>query len=200
LSFNVSRNPKQQQTHKMKRVLVASILGIAATVATYGQGVILFDNYLNQGSGAFPAVWGAAHPLGYNTGDGVVDTSIIIGLYAGAGVQTTSAGIPTLLGTTPIMANTDYPGSYQGGAVAIPTTLWTGTQTVSFQVRAVAGPAGLSWVNTPWQESATITSIVNPASIMANGPTTLTLEVPEPSTLALAGLGAAALLTYRRRQ
>jgi hypothetical protein len=186
----------------MKRAIIASVLGIAATVApvpsSQGQGVIMFDNYVMQGSGAFPVTWGSQHPLGYNTGDGVLDTSIIVGLYAGPGVQTTSTGITTLLGTTPIMFNTDYPGSYQGGSVAIPTTLWTGTQTVTFQVRGLAGPAGLTWMNVPWQETESITTITNPPNFMVNGPTALIFPIPEPSALALAGLGAALVFVSRR--
>jgi len=191
----------------MKRALVASILGLAASVATtYSQGVIIFDSYHNSFPNTYVA-WDSTHPAGYNTGDAVTDTSLVIGLYAGAGTLTDSSLLTTLLGTTPIY---DSPGLVYGGgwlagpSVAIPTSIWSGSGTVSFQVRPMAGTGAngpLTWTDAIWQESGQIVSINLPAHNFANGPTQLIVsEVPEPGVFALAGLGAAALTIFRKRQ
>jgi hypothetical protein len=185
----------------MKRVLVASILGLAATaIGTYGQGNIIFSNYIS--SNTTQVRWGYFSPPGYNHFDPVTDPSVIINLYAGAGTLTDSSLLTTFLGTAAIFATPDYGGGwYDGGAVQIPTTVWSGPgATVTFQVRAtyghnpfVIGDSAL------WQESTAIVSISLPPDPFANGPMPLII-VPEPSTTALAGLGAAAMLVFRKRK
>jgi hypothetical protein len=184
----------------MKRILVASILGIAACASTYGQGTIWFENYTYAGT---QVKWGASAPAG-ETGLAVSESTVVVGLWANNASQSLAW---TLLATTPIMTQSGG-GWYQGGTPIIPTTLWNGTQTVTFQLRG-SGSAGATAVDTAnsisatWQESAAIVGFALPANEMANGPAALVVNlvsVPEPTTLTLAGLGAAALLAYRRRQ
>jgi hypothetical protein len=94
-------------------------------------------------------------------------------------------------------------GWYQGGTINIPTTMWTGSQNVTFQVRATGvGQYALAYgESTLWTEAASnILTIGNPAKAFQNGPMPLQVNVPEPATLALAGLGAAAMLIFRKRE
>jgi hypothetical protein len=183
----------------MKRKLVASILGIAACVASsYGQGTVLFDNYANTAFGTQVTV------------DGTItsDTTIVIGLWVGA-----NAGSLSLLSTTPIFWNTTYGGGwYSGGNPTIPSTLFTGSQTVTFQVRGSGGigafAQGVTGSSATWTESPAPTGslvlVGNPANEMMNGPAALLLtsinNIPEPTTFALLGLGAAGLMFFRRKQ
>ena len=177
----------------MKRVLVASILGLAATaIGTYGQGNIIFSNYISNNT--TQVTWGL-------TGEPVRDPSVIINLYAGAGTLTDSSLLTTFLGTAAIFNTLSYGGGwYDGGAVQIPTTVWSGPgATVTFQVRATYGHNPfLIGDSALWQESTAIVSISLPPDPFANGPMPLII-VPEPSTMALAGLGAAAMLVFRKR-
>ena len=177
----------------MKRIILASVLGIAASVATgpssHGQGNILWSNYV--GNNTTQVTW-------FNTGDPVTDTSIIINLYAGVGTLTDSSALTTLLGTAAIFNTISYGGGwYDGGAVLIPTTMWTGSQTVTFQLRA--GPFG-TVRSALWQESTAIVSVSLPANFMLNGPAALVANLPEPGTMVLAAVGAVTLLMFRRRK
>jgi hypothetical protein len=193
----------------MKRILVASILGIAASVA-YGQGVINFGNYTAGSAFTTQVKWGIA-PLGYSTGD-VVNQGVI-SLYAGQGILTDSTGL-SLLATAPIFTTVGYGGGWYdmatpvqigSGYALIPASIWSGTQTVTFQVRGTStvgsetgiGGSGL-WQETPFSSGGSIAG--DSPNAMKFGPLALILDVPEPSTLALAGLGAAGLLFFRKRQ
>jgi hypothetical protein len=183
----------------MKRILIASILGIAASVTTsYGQGNILWDTYTVAAAGT-QIVWGNPAGPGGTVGAAVTDSSIVMGLYAGAN----SGAVNSLLASAHIYDAIDF-ATYGGGwivgqAFQIPTTLWSGTQTVFFQERPIT--AGITGNSAIWSESDAIVSVSTPPGQMANGPAGFAIiGVPEPTTLTLAGLGAAALLAYRRRQ
>jgi len=186
----------------MKRTLLASILGIAASVAieasSPAQGVIMFDNYNPPKE---PVRYGNLPPPGYNPGDVVMDTSVVIGLYAGAGILTDSSGLQ-LIATTPIWAQPPYTGGwYIGGPVILPPSMWPSPgSVVTFQVRGWGGIWDVTGASALWQETAGIVTITDPVDTFQNGPAPLVLNVvPEPSAFALATLGAAALCFFRRR-
>jgi hypothetical protein len=188
----------------MKRTLLASILGIAASLTTApsspGQGQIIFDNFASANYTQvswFP--WAAP---GYSVGDIVNDANVIINLWAGQGTLSDSSML-SLIASTPI--NTDNMsgggGWYQGGAINIPTTMWTGSQNITFQVRATGinyYAIAFGWSELWTEASSNIVTIGNPQNHFEHGPMPIWL-IPEPSTLTLAGLGAAALLTFRKR-
>jgi len=191
----------------MKRIVIASIIGIAASVASsYAQGVIGFDNYASANT--TPVKYGSPAPAGFSAGDLVGDANIVIGLYAGANGSSTSA--LTLLATTFILPPN---GVYEGPNAIIPASIWPSAGTiVEFQVRgwetvgALAGggtygTSQLQGASATWTENAAITGSANAANPFANGPMPLVLSVvPEPTTMALVGLGMASMLIFRRRQ
>ncbi|HZL43768.1 MAG TPA: PEP-CTERM sorting domain-containing protein, partial [Verrucomicrobiae bacterium] len=189
----------------MKRILVAPILGIAASVATsYGQGVIAFDNYSDVAFAHAGQVTLNGQPLG-PLSDGAV-----ISLWAGQGVLSNSSLLQQIA-TTPLFTTQSGSGWYSMavsgiglGYAQIPASIWTGTQTVTFQVRGAAiGPlAGYTGQSLLWQETPdTAGGSIDPSSPneMINGPLPFNVPIPEPSILALAGLGAAGMI-FRKRQ
>jgi hypothetical protein len=180
----------------MKRSIIASLLGITVSVTTTeslrGQGTVMFDNYSNPNHEDQVRDW---------WGDVITDTSVVIGLWAGQGVLSDSNAL-LLIATTDIFVSSTYGGGwYSGGNAIIPASIYTGTQTVTFQVRASGGTMFMYGVSALWQETpassgGSLELVVNPANEMINGP--LPIGVPEPSTFALAGLGVAGLLFFRR--
>jgi len=188
----------------MKRAIVASILGIALTAVTSarGQGVTMFGNYSNISGLNTQVRWGIYHPAGYNTGDTV--NSGAVTLWCGTGTLADSS-VLTQIASTPIFSEPVYGGGWYAMSVSgvgngyaqIPASLWTGWQTLTFQVRGTShGFAGASalWQETPATAGGSIEK--DSPNFMMNGP--LPLIIPEPSSLALAGLGAATLFLCRR--
>jgi PEP-CTERM motif-containing protein len=229
----------------MKRTLVASILGLAATaVSSYGQGTIVLNNYATPSYQ--PVQWGTG-VTGQTAGTSVDTASVEIELlYAVGTFSSTSAFLaasPTDGGTTFIDPTVNEAGSYGGGGPggyyddSSPVTIsgWFGTANngavsgsnpydpgsdpVTFLTEGwlTTGPQGGSSYNTAlahgisalWTETAAnvgvstagICPLGDPALGFANGPTKLIISaVPEPTTMAVMGLGAAGLLALRRRK
>jgi hypothetical protein len=114
-----------------------------------------------------------------------------------------------LIATTHIFVTSESGGGwYNGNSVIIPSTLFTGTQTVEFQLRASGSVGGFGgygasalWTETSATQGGSIVTIYNPANEMLNGPLPLVIgPIPEPSTVPLAGLGAGALCLLRHRK
>jgi hypothetical protein len=175
----------------MKRTVALALLGFAAATTAFGQGGINIGNYTAPFN---PVVWDASLGGGAVTSaDGVQLT-----LWYGKSGLTDSMPLTWKLDSEAL----GYNGYYALTLVTLSD--WVQGDTYSFQVRAsgdsVKGPVGGESV--VWTESANIKNIggVPPGlpglSMESIG---LTVVVPEPSTLALAGLGAAALLIFRRR-
>jgi hypothetical protein len=188
----------------MKRSLVAAILGLAAVCSSYGQGHVLISNYVvspysqvfwgpGQGPRGNQAVLGSeAVTLTIWFGEGVLPAS---SLQAGPSFSILTSGGSEVYN----------PGSGHGpgGYYLVPDfslPTWAAGDTFTFQVRATgAGIDAATSVSPLWQENAAIAALALPAN---NGTFSagLAVFVPEPSTFALAGLGSAALLIFRRRK
>jgi hypothetical protein len=184
----------------MKRTVALALLGLAVGSTAYGQSSIGGINIGNYTDPYNPVVWDASLNGGraVNSSDGVQLT-----LWYGEGT--------TLTDSMPLAWKLDsealgYTGYYALTLVTLPD--WAPGEAYSFQVVAsgdsISGPvAGQSVV---WQEQANIGNIApDPITGIPGLPGIstesigLTVVVPEPSTFALAGLGAAALLIFRRR-
>jgi len=177
----------------MKKSIVASIIGVVATVAaiesSYGQGSVFFNNY----GATTDAIITRDASLGGGPATGL-NASL---LYSFGGGPMTS-----LPGFTPF--NNAIPGYFTGPIVTIPG--YTGGP-ISFMVQAWNG-TGYGSATTLVQGQSAVFTLANgiatgTAPVGEFGPAFLPFSVnavPEPSTLALIGLGTGALLFLRRRK
>lgn len=165
-------------------------MGLSACI--YGQSVF-FDN--TSGGGLV---------LNLNTGE-QINGSLMGGATPGSlsPIVTLTGGSLLNLGGglvyDPSGASYVIPGVAANASASLQLEFWVGSAT-SYAAAASAGAkVGQSPVFTnPTGGGGTPPSV--PPSAMANMPNVTVAIVPEPSTLALAGLGAAALLMYRSRK
>jgi len=194
----------------MKKTLATAILGLAACAASYGQGVVQFNNYQST---SYQQVRYQANNATVTSPTVEVQLFWALGTFADQASfnAAANAGVTTFI-------NPGLPG---GGYYSGPNQLlagWSAGQTVTFEVQgwetsAGAGGAatyaqsGVKGTSALWQEVAGATAnsngiqpSSNPAKFFNAGPPTLLLAVPEPSMFALSGLGAAALMLFRRKK
>mgnify|MGYP003572430121 CR=1 len=179
----------------MKRTVALTILGVAAATTAFGQGTIQLDNY-SAGASYNQVVWDA-------TGTAVQDP-LELQLYYSL-TPTTDIGAMTAGITTSIVPGITYdngfgPGGYfTGGAQTIAGWDQGARNAVTFTV-VPTDPNLLVVGNGFWQEpGSNINDAGSPANALSAFPVLRIGVVPEPTTFALAGLGAAALLIFRRR-
>jgi hypothetical protein len=205
----------------MKRAIIASILGIAASVATmrgqgsfelpppYG-GAVWFSTYFSSSAMAY---------VRYAGNGGIVGPGFTAELYYGLGSDISfSSTRPSPKGTA--VVGKDVPGliidgpvffnDYTGGPitfaiVAYDGTGWNnGTSTCETSVADVWTWTEPSISTFPEPYSQFTWSILSEAAAAAgktfDGLPYISVGIPEPGALALAGLGAAAMLILRKRQ
>lgn len=204
----------------MKRTLVASILGAVASLATvassYGQGQVVFNTYV--GTVYQPIKYTSDSTKLFVTDAGLagttVDNQFSAELYYALGSGFTSLSQLTALPASISLVNNagaantrgfvlgsavDIPG-YVSGPVTFAIVAWKSSGAHSENgynvdpLNAYQGASGL------WTESS-IAASPSPADFFqVNLPALAVSAVPEPSMLALGGLGSAALLMFRRRK
>ena len=192
----------------MKKVLVAAILGLAATASVMAQGRIRLDSY----AGSYPTVSYGANSGG--SGNILAGQGYTAGLYfslTGSLVFPDPSGIdiPTGNGwtlatgsgsTAPFIGAGIYqtpndfsvPGWVDGtsGPISVVVVAYNGASYATSTVRGHS--AAFTLAPTPGAGFAVVTG-TQMGSFQVIG-------VPEPSTFALAGLGLAGLLIFRRRK
>ena len=187
----------------MKKSVMLAVMGVAlaATSTSYGQGHIVIGNYQ---TGYNPVVWGGGTPrdgLGILSSEGVTLT-----LWYAEGASAVEGDLiagPTLVWDL-VNEGNGYPGYYSFTEIVLPE--WQPGDVYTFQIRAsgdsIFGPIDENLSRSVlWQES-NINAITFPPipanqSVQSIG---FTVIVPEPSTFALAGLSAAAMMIFRRRR
>lgn len=171
----------------MKKLLTLSVL-IAAAASVQAQGTINASN-----AGAF-----GVRPVYVETvGGALAGTSVMVELWAGATENSLA-----LLKSGSILAN----GLFGLGTIAIPDVALGGTAIV--QVRAWDTAKGATYdASTLRGFSDTFSVVTGGAGSPATTPAALgnfqsfaIVTVPEPATLALAGIGGFGLLAMRRKQ
>lgn len=188
----------------MKRTVLFAILGIAASATAFGQGGIAFDGSQPDGGGVYhPVLWNASNGGGavkstdgvvlsfwYGKGGGLTADQLVMGSVAAWNTAFEAAG---------------YYGYYNATQVTLPT--WVAGDTYTFQLRA-SGDSIFGTVDTVasrsalWTENANIAFVGGTPAGLPGSSTVrpdLVVSVPEPTTIAMLGLGMAALVTLRRR-
>jgi len=210
----------------MKRAIIASILGVAATVAmvskTQAQGFVVFANYAEGGALTSPVTYSGASQNGLTTGELVGSGSspvnftadILYSFGANLGVTYTDSGDTAsfltftgdtagdgggLFGST---ANSISIPGYTSGAVDFIVEAYNGASYSASTIRGQSGVVTLSVLATAANLLSTGDLMSDNASATSplNAFTVSPVAVPEPTTLALAGLGGAALLALRRKK
>lgn len=198
----------------MKRIIIAAALA-ASLSGAYAQGTITFNN----GSTSL-ITWGTTGlPAGAVAGASIdASFGIKVGLFYNSSGSTFTLVSPTpYLGTLSSGAtNAAVAGRWNAGTVTV--TGLTAGQSGSFQVRAwssafasydaaktAGGPTGASATFTNPSGGAVDpgTGTTGPAASLSGFTSGFTVSgavIPEPSTVALAGLGLGALLLIRRRK
>ena len=175
-------------------LLASSLLGLAA----YAQGTL---NFVNAGGGVNA-------PIYMNDGSTKLGTGFTAELFAGS----SSANMVSVASTGFLSGG--GAGYFQGGVVTLASIAPGATATLQLRVWATssgsyAAASAANLANT-WGQSSIFTvatgGVGSPPSTPSalTGLTSFNLNaggvIPEPSSLALAGLGAAAMLVFRRRK
>jgi hypothetical protein len=185
----------------MKRKVLASVLGavglVGLSVSSYGQGQVIFDNY--DVTPYFPVVYAGT------LAKAQADVSVELGYALGANQTTGFTLIPeSMTAINPALLGG---GFFQGPGVLIPTYV---SGPITFEIQGWTTDGGTTFANAAWSTlnspymwtETSIPTSPSPAGSFAglNGNIILT-PTPEPTTLALAGLGGlASLVAFRRKQ
>jgi hypothetical protein len=183
----------------MKRILIAAILGIAATVSTSGQGWVYFstyefNNYMGlqvcDGATGWPlhGVWHAqlAYYVGTGLSDPVGSGSLLPQLNLNAAVIDANMGA----------------GMFYSGVYTIPSYPSTGNVPIEIQMLVFNGAEYASSTIRGHSDLVTYSSIAAGIQMpeLLNGMSGFSVYlVPEPSTFALVGVGAGVLMICRMR-
>ncbi len=191
----------------MKRAIVASILGIAASVATsYGQGYIVMENYYNDGVNG-------AHYSGVQLGgqyvgstysadllvslNGGVTFTPVAGSLTGFYPNSTTGGNPLTDGAGTFLGANQTILGYTSGSAQFIVEAFNGSSYASSSIRGQSAVFTVASLQT--------NSLLQAGDLINNNaggglqPFSV-VPVPEPASFALLGLGAASMMIFRRRK
>jgi len=180
----------------MKKATLVLALGIVSSVSpSYGQGSIFFNNY-----GASTDAIVTYYSPGWPFHGQPVASSYTAQLLYGFGTITDPSQL--IFSDITQSFNPSTPGYFQGPIITIPG--YSGGP-VTFQVVAYQGPSwSLAIGARGGSELFTLPSIATGTTPVGEfGPSLkpfAVVYIPEPSTIALVGLGLVSLLTFRSRK
>jgi hypothetical protein len=194
----------------MKKSILLAVLGLAAgVVSSFGQGNVVFTSYLaNNSAGATTTIFGSSTlvPAGYTASlfyfigtisDPVVNSSA-------ASIASVPTGLTASGFTKSYATGSATAGYFDGPVVSIPGYA---SGPITFEVVAYNGASYASSTIRGRSGSFTMNSIATglaaAPSLGNNGqafPNFFVASVPEPTTMALVGLGGLALVAFRRKQ
>jgi len=202
----------------MKKSIILTILGLgAATVASYGQGSIAFNTYTAASLAGIYTAYGNGPSTG--TGIGSTFTGELLWSTTNPGDAATTAATAS----APLSGVWNVGGAFNAAGSGT-GTFATGAATPGYitgqnlDIAAAVGQAlffevvafnGTGWnVGSTYQGHSasfagtlvTGTTLPSPDQIDAMAPFSVFQTVPEPMTMALGGLGMAALMLFRRKQ
>jgi len=190
----------------MKKSILIALLGVGTAVASYGQGVIIFGNY--SSSSQLNGISYASGPAAGLYCGPEISAILLYGASTSTSIsQLTAIGAPVAVGEG-VASGPGPIGSYAGwfGGVARTIDASSPGTTYAFAIEATGTYLGVTYLGySPIAYGATQAggSVPPPApnlpASLLNGSFTVS-PVPEPTTLALAGLGGLALLLFRRKQ
>jgi len=200
----------------MKKQILAGILALGTAVGAFAQGTITFDNGNQNASPTLGDLTHGSIYVGPATNAVLLNQDINLTFLAGptAGSLTTqitlllkdgsAAGDNTALGTAGQFLDTTggvYTPGVAGGAVAFYNVeAWLGQDTSYAAALADGSPVGTSGIFSGATGGGG-TPPGPPNSVGDYMPSfTVVGIVPEPTTLALLGLGASSLLLFRRKK
>jgi hypothetical protein len=176
----------------MKKSVVASVLGIAAAVSmatsAHGQGSVWFDTYANTQD--YVAITWTTDPSLAPPGQ----AGQTVGPGFTAMLFSSVDGFAAPLATSPVLSSGGEQGYIRGGIITVPGYA---SGPITFRIDVSGnGAIGSATFTEP-----SIATGLNPAGFFSQLPATFSVAiVPEPSTIALAGLGGLSLLLMLRRK
>ena len=193
----------------MKKSVLLGIIGLTAgVVASYGQGAIGFDTYFANGGTGIVTQFGAT-PLGSTyTGELLYSLTPITDSIGTALTVSQALTAGWTVGSSGHFGVGDPAGFVNGPNLVVPT--YSGSGQVYFEIIAFNGADYNS--STIRGHSASFTEAlatgINSPAITADGAGgsgiysqfSVFTAVPEPTTMALGGLGLAAMMFIRRKK
>lgn len=185
----------------MKKLLLTTLVATVAAAGVYAQGTIAVDNLAN-GNTSSTATSGGLVFLGSSLYSGALSIEVLGGASA--------ASLTPIVTLTSANVISGGPGLFfdaSGGTYSVPGVALNGTATLeveawtgNFATYAAAVSGGGAYGSTAPFANATGGGGIPPATpVDLVGMPAVILNTPEPSTIALGGLGAAALMFFRRR-
>ena len=200
----------------MKKILLASILGIVVTVATasksQAQGNVFFGNYTGGGATA-PVTYSGAPSGGLTAGETIgtgftadltyaingastyTDSGITASFLAPSGTPTSSGG-----GLFGGFGNQVTIPGYTSGAANFIVEVYNGANYGSSTIRGQSGVVTLSVLATAANQLPTGGLMSDNGNATAPLTAFTVSPVPEPGIFTLAGLAAAGLMAIRRKK